>query len=129
MRTECDGRVRFYRIPLSIFCKEGRWIGSGCAWCGLCLLVASVCRGGHIDSILFRWEAWQVCFCTLVPELEMRFPAFRSERQPVEGVDTANPNADAFAFAVSDVAIYLYTTSAASGFSKACKSWSCPSLI
>lgn len=55
-------------------------------------------------------------FRTFVPELEMRFPAFRSERQP-------------FGFAVSDVAIYLYTTSAASGFSKACKSWSCPSLI
>lgn len=54
-------------------------------------------------------------FRTFVPELEMRFPAFRSERQPVGSV--------------SDVAIYLYTTSAASGFSKACKSWSCPSLI
>lgn len=54
-------------------------------------------------------------FRTFVPELEMRFPAFRSERQPVGSV--------------SDTAIYLYTTSAASGFSKACKSWSCPSLI
>lgn len=69
-------------------------------------------------------------FRTFVPELEMRFPAFRSERQPVGSVsDTANPNASAVGFAVSDVAIYLYTTSAASGFSKACKSWSCPSLI
>ncbi len=62
-------------------------------------------------------------FRTFVPELEMRFPAFRSERQPVGSVS------DTFGFAVSDVAIYLYTTSAASGFSKACKSWSCPSLI
>ena len=52
MRTECDGRVRFFIEFLSIFCKRSGCIGVSC--CGLCLPVASVCRDGHIDSILFR---------------------------------------------------------------------------
>lgn len=117
----------FYRIPLDFLQKE--WM-----YRGVMLRIMSpgrFCLQGRayrFHPVSMR-EAWHL-FRTFVPELEMRFPAFRSERQPVGSVsDTANPNADAFGFAVSDVAIYLYTTSAASGFSKACKSWSCPSLI
>lgn len=118
----------FYRIPLDFLQKE--WMYRGCHAADY--VSRSLLFAGAGISIPSCFDAGGVAglFRTFVPELEMRFPAFRSERQPVGSVsDTANPNADAFGFAVSDVAIYLYTTSAASGFSKACKSWSCPSLI
>lgn len=117
----------FYRIPLDFLQKE--WM-----YRGVMLRIMSpgrFCLQGAGISIPSCFDAGGVAglFRTFVPELEMRFPAFRSERQPVGSVsDTANPNASAFGFVVSDVAIYLYTTSAASGFSKARKSWSCPSF-
>ena len=117
----------FYRIPLDFLQKE--WM-----YRGVMLRIMSpgrFCLQGRayrFHPVSMR-EAVAGLFRTFVPELEMRFPAFRSERQPVGSVsDTANPNASAFGFVVSDVAIYLYTTSAASGFSKARKSWSCPSF-
>lgn len=117
----------FYRIPLDFLQKE--WM-----YRGVMLRIMSpgrFCLQGRAYPIPSCFDAGGVAglFRTFVPELEMRFPAFRSERQPVGSVsDTANPNASAFGFVVSDVAIYLYTTSAASGFSKARKSWSCPSF-
>ena len=124
----------FYRIPLDFLQKE--WM-----YRGVMLRIMSpgrFCLQGRayrFHPVSMR-EAWQVCFVRSFRNSKCGFPPFGPAAakpepipQPVGSVsDTANPNASAFGFVVSDVAIYLYTTSAASGFSKARKSWSCPSF-
>lgn len=74
MRTECDGRVRFYRIPLDFLQKE--WM-----YRGVMLRIMSpgrFCLQGRayrFHPVSMR-EAWQVCFVRSFRNSKCGFPPF-----------------------------------------------------